>query len=143
MTNKFQHPALNLQEIKPIIFTALSKKYFYMKMLIVKYVLEQGKGPLNPFMSFDYYLADTVDRNIIRNANNNLVRLADELWVFGTISDGIIAEIKQVRDTGKPIKYFRIVDDRTIEEVSLEHMVFEEDLEQYKQELVETPGMEG
>jgi len=85
-----------------------------MRMFIVKFVLEQGKVPLNPFMSFDYFLLDTVDRDIIRNANNNLVALADELWVFGSISDGVMAEIKQVRTRGKIVRYFKIVNDREI-----------------------------
>jgi hypothetical protein len=132
---EFKHTAMNLQEKKAVIFTALSKKYFYMRMFIVKYVLEQGKVPINPFMSFDYYLADMVDRDTIRNANNNLVGLADELWVFGTISDGIIAEIKQVKESGKLIKYFQITNDRDIKEITTDELVFEDGLDQFKDEI--------
>ncbi|MFZ1735452.1 MAG: hypothetical protein WAU31_00790 [Candidatus Moraniibacteriota bacterium] len=126
---------MNLQKKKPIIFTALSKKYFYMRMLIVKYVLENESVPINPFMSFDYYLADTVERNIIRNANNNLVALADELWVFGSISNGVMAEIRQVQNMKKPIRFFTIENDQDITEISRDRLVFEDGMEAFKKEL--------
>ncbi len=131
----FFHPAMDLQEKKPIVFTALSKKYFYMRMLIVKYVLENESVPINPFMSFDYYLADTVERNIIRNANNNLVALADELWVFGSISNGVMAEIRQVQNMKKPIRFFTIENDQDITEISRDRLVFEDGMEAFKKEL--------
>lgn len=132
---KFSHPAMSLQEKKPIVFTALSKKYFYMRMLIVKYVLENGCVPINPFMSFDYYLTDTVDRNIIRNANNNLVAIADELWVFGSISNGVMAEIRQVSDIKKPIRFFSIENDRDIAEIQNDKLLFEDGMGSFKEEL--------
>jgi len=126
---------MSLQEKKPIVFTALSKKYFYMRMLIVKYVLENGCVPINPFMSFDYYLTDTVDRNIIRNANNNLVAIADELWVFGSISNGVMAEIRQVSDIKKPIRFFSIENDRDIAEIQNDKLLFEDGMGSFKEEL--------
>ena len=126
---------MSLQEKKPIVFTALSKKYFYMRMLIVRYVLENGCVPINPFMSFDYYLTDTVDRNIIRNANNNLVAIADELWVFGSISNGVMAEIRQVSDMKKPIRFFSIENDRDIAEIQNDKLLFEDGMESFKEEL--------
>ena len=135
MSEEFSHPAMSLQEKKPIVFTALSKKYFYMRMLIVRYVLKNGCVPINPFMSFDYYLTDTVDRNIIRNANNNLVAIADELWVFGSISNGVMAEIRQVRAMKKPIRFFSIENDRDIAEIQNDKLLFEDGMENFKEEL--------
>lgn len=132
---KFSHPAMNVQEKKPIVFTALSKKYFYMRMLIVKYVLENGCVPISPFMSFDYYLADTVERNIVRNANNNLVAIADELWVFGSISNGVMAEIRQVQSMKKPIRFFAVENDRDITEIQNNKLLFEDGMENFKEAL--------
>lgn len=131
MKNTFNHRALNLQGKKKIVFTALSKKNFYMRMLIVKFVLEQGCVPINPFTSFDYYLLDTVDRDIIRNANNNLVALTDELWVFGAISDGVFAEIKQSTEQGKVIRYFSITNDKDIKEISNKELEYEKDMKKF------------
>ena len=130
----FDHPAASLNEKKTIVFTAMSKKYFYMRMLVVKYVLEMGCVPINPFMSFDYFLVDTVDRDIIRNANNNLVALADELWVFGSVSNGVMVEIKSVSQKGKLVRFFAITDDREISEISKEELPFEDGMEQHKNE---------
>lgn len=138
MSATFSHNAINLQNKKPIVFTALSKKYFYMRMFVVKYVLEQGKVPINPFTSFDYYLLDVVDRDTIRNANNNLVATADELWTFGTISNGVMAEIKQALKQGKPVRYFSIENDKDIREVSLDDLVFEDGMERFKEELLKS-----
>lgn len=126
---------MNVQEKKPIVFTALSKKYFYMRMLIVKYVLENGCVPISPFMSFDYYLADTVERDIVRNANNNLVAIADELWVFGSISNGVMAEIRQVQSMKKPIRFFAVENDRDITEIQNNKLLFEDGMENFKEAL--------
>lgn len=128
----FDHPAAGLNEKKSIVFTAMSKKYFYMRMLVVKYVLEKGSVPINPFMSFDYFLVDTVDRDIVRNANNNLVDIADELWVFGSVSDGVIVEIKRALQKGKSVRFFSITDDREISEISKEKLTFEDGMEKYR-----------
>jgi hypothetical protein len=127
----FDHPAANLNEKKSIVFTAMSKKYFYMRMLVVKYVLGKGCVPINPFMSFDYFLVDTVDRDIVRNANNNLVDIADELWVFGSVSNGVLVEIKRVMQQGKSVRFFAVTNDREISEISKEQLAFEDGMEQY------------
>lgn len=128
----FSHPALSLSEEKKLVYTALSKKFFYFRYHIVKYVLEQGMVPLNPFTSFDYFLLDTVERDCVRSANNTLVRRADELWVFGDVSDGVLAEIQQAKQQAKPTRYFKIVESRFIEEIQLAQVIFEEDVATFR-----------
>lgn len=124
----FSHPALSLSEEKKLVYTALSKKFFYFRFHIVKFVLEQGMVPLNPFTSFDYFLLDTVERDCVRAANNTLVRRADELWVFGDVSDGVLAEIQQAKRQAKPIRYFKIVESRFIVPVEPSEVTLEEGL---------------
>jgi len=75
----FKHKASKLQEEKKVIFTAQSCKNFHQRMLICKYVFEQGAIPVNPFNVFGYYLYELVDRDLARNGNNNLMRKCDEL----------------------------------------------------------------
>jgi len=118
-----------------LIYTAISKHYFYFRMHISKFVLEQDCVPLNPFMIFEYFMLDTINRNIIRNANDNLVKRADELWVFGPISDGVLAEIMLAKQMNKPIKYFTIINSKEIKEIQKDEVEFEKDLEKYKDEL--------
>ncbi len=122
-------------ENKLLIYTAFSKHYFYYRMFISKYVLEQDKVPLNPFMLFDYFLTDSVNRDLIRNANNNLVAKADELWVFGPVSNGVLAEIKIAESLNRPIKYFTIEKPHEIREIEKKDVILEPDVELLRHEL--------
>lgn len=79
MGDWFSHKALDLQQTKPLVYTAMSKHFSHFKQHISKFVLEQGWVPLNPFMVFDYFFLDTIDRNIVREANNNVVLKSDEI----------------------------------------------------------------
>ena len=115
MTSK--HCALSLKPQKIVVFTAMSKKLFYMRYFVVKYALDNGVVPINPFTSFDYFLLDSVDRDSVRQANNTLIDRSDELWVFGDISDGVEAEITLSQKAGKPIRYFVIENDKDIIEI--------------------------
>ena len=91
-----------------LIFTAQSKNYFYCKDVICQYVLNKGMLPINPFMVFGYFLNDRVERDIIRQGNNQLIQMCDELWVFGPIADGVLFEIALAKQTGKPVRYFKL-----------------------------------
>ena len=70
----FDHVALQLENDRKIVFTAMSKHYFYFRMFVCKFVLEQHMVPLNPFMVFDYFLLDTIDRDEVRSGNNTLLK---------------------------------------------------------------------
>ena len=100
-----------------LIYTAFSKKLFYFRVHISKFVLEKNGVPLNPFMIHEYFLLDTVGRDKIRESNNTLVSRADELWVFGEISNGVASEIKLAKKQQKPIRYFTIIDSKKIKEI--------------------------
>ncbi|MBS3162897.1 hypothetical protein J4467_03145 [Candidatus Woesearchaeota archaeon] len=128
----FNHIALEQKEQMPIAFTALSKRNFFMKEQICTFTLKQGYTPLNPFQAFGYFLNDTVDRNIIRRANNTLVGIAAELWIFGEVSDGVLAEIKQAKEQRKPIKYFKIIESKTFQQIPKEEVVMEDDVSMHR-----------
>jgi hypothetical protein len=118
MKKDFSHPALNVQKDKPLVYTAMSKHLFYYRMFISVFVLEQGGVPLNPFMVFDYFLLDAVGRDVVREGNNNLVKRCDEIWVFGAVSNGVLAEVKIANEQRKPVRYFAIEDSRKIVETT-------------------------
>jgi len=80
-------------------------------------------------MAFDYFLNDRVDRDLIRRANNQLIALCDELWVFGDIANGVMFEILLAKNLEKPIRYFTIATRSSeIVEVSLKDLPFEAEL---------------
>ncbi len=131
----FNHKALNLKKNRSLVYTAMSKHFFYFRMHISKYVVEQHKVPLNPFMIFEYFMLDSVDRDLVREGNNNLVIRADELWVFGPVSNGVLAEIKIAKGMNKPIKYFKIEKPHKIISISKEEVEMEEEVKGFKPEL--------
>ena len=120
----------DLLEVRPIVFTAQSKHFFYCCDVVCEYVFKSGCIPLNPFRAFGYFLGDRVDRNDVRVGNNNLIRLADELWVFGTsIADGVLFEIEYARDLGRNVRLFTVGNRLTdIHEVTVDHLQFENQL---------------
>ena len=133
---QFQHKAIEHQEEKPIVFTAQSCKNFHQRMLICKYVFEKGAVPVNPFNLFGYYLYELVDRDIVRNGNNNLLKRCDEIWVFGEVSDGVLAEIEIFKGLGRPIRYFDISSlPDSIVEISKEQVVLEDEVKGLKSHL--------
>ena len=135
MTSNFKHKALNLDEKTKIIYIAMSKHSFYFRRHAVKFILEQGYAPISPFGIFDYFIADSVDRDLVRKANNNLIRVSDGLWVFGPISDGVLAEIKIFKKTGKPIRYFQIIGNKDVREISKNNIEFENDIKKFSNEI--------
>jgi len=92
----------------PIVFVAFSKRNFFWRDHIVKYVLESGKVPVCAFVMFDYFLADTLPRDVLIDANNDLIRRSDELWVFGEVSNGVKMEIDLAKSLQKPVRFFAI-----------------------------------
>ena len=68
---------------RKVIFAAMSKNSFYMREHIIKFILEKGFTPTCAFMMYSYFLLDTVERDFLLSANNELIRRSDELWVLG------------------------------------------------------------
>lgn len=110
-----------------LIYPAFSKKLFYFRAHISKFVLEKNGVPLNPFMIHEYFLLDTVDRDKIRESNNTLVARADELWVFGEVSNGVAAEIALAKKLEKPIRYFTVIESKEIKEIGEKDAIWEKE----------------
>lgn len=131
--NELDHAAKGLQQDKKVVFTAQSCKKFHQRMLICKHAFEQGAVPVNPFNLFGYFLYELVDRDLVRCANNNVLKRCDELWVYGEISDGVLAEMQMFKESGKPMRYFEISNlPAEVREISKDEIVFEDDVKQHK-----------
>ncbi|MEZ4104430.1 MAG: hypothetical protein R3B60_04045 [Candidatus Paceibacterota bacterium] len=133
--NSFSHQALELKEEWPLVYTAMSKHLFYYRMFISKYVLEQSAVPLNPFMVFDYFLLDAVDRDLVRQGNNSMVGRSDEIWVFGPVSNGVLAEVQIAKEQGKPVKYFKIAKPHTIIPIDKSEVEMEDEVREFRESL--------
>lgn len=130
------HPRLRFKKQYPLIYPAYSKRNFFLHMYISRYCLNKRVVPLNPFMLFMYFIGGSVAKDLVYQANNNIVRICDEVWVFDDISDGVLAEIKLKRDAGQPVRYFCSTADYPIgfRESSWKTMPFEDPgLEQFRE----------
>lgn len=87
-------------------------------------------------MIYDYFLLDSVDRDLIREGNNNIVRKCDEIWVFGPISNGVLAEIKIAQKSNKTLRYFKIEKPHDIIEISAKEVDMEDEVKEYKNEIL-------
>lgn len=110
-----------------VAFTAQSKAFFYCRDAVCEFTFNRGYLPVNPFRIFDYFLGDRVERDIIRNGNNEMISRCDELWVFGPISDGVLFEIARCKQLSIPIRFFTIATKANeIKEITkIEELVFE------------------
>ena len=63
------------------------------------------------------------------------MKRSDELWVFGPISNGVLAEIQIAKQMKKPIKYFKIEKPHKIVEISKEQAEMEEEVKGFKSNL--------
>lgn len=99
----------NFTTKKKVVFASMPKDNFYLREFIIKFILEQGHTPLCAFMMFSYFLLNAAGKEDLIEANNDLIRRSDELWVFGPFlsqSQGVISEIKLARQLGLPVRYF-------------------------------------
>lgn len=124
-----EHPARKLHDRWSVVFTAHSAHTAFMKHHICRFVLEQKYVPINPFMSFEYFLLDTVPRDVVRRANNSYIHIVDEVWTFGVIADGIFEEIRLAKKLGKRIRHFSLGKTiASIKELKVGELKYEEDV---------------
>ncbi len=102
------HPRLRFNKTYPVVYSAYSKHNFYWQMHISQFCLEHKVIPLNPFMLFRYFLGDSVPREEVYRANSDIVRMCDELWAFGEVSDGVLDEITLKKHLGGKVSYYKL-----------------------------------
>jgi hypothetical protein len=102
------HPAEQLFQRVPVVFTAHSAETAYLRERICAFVLARGAVPVNPWMVGGYFLYGLVDKDLVRRANNNLLMRCDELWVFGAPTDGVDVEIAWAVEHGVPVRRFAL-----------------------------------
>ena len=52
----------------------------------------------------------TVDKDVVREAMNNLLSRSDEVWVFGRLSLGVKVQVGIAKRLNKAVRYFDISD---------------------------------
>ena len=127
------HIKVSPTQSRKVVFAAQSKQSFYCRNAVCEYIFNHDCIPVNPFRIFGYFLDDRVDRQLVRNGNNEMISRCDELWVFGQISDGVLFEIALCRRLGKPVRYFTIAAiAKEIKELKPEELVFEPEVHKHQ-----------
>ncbi|MGH7666118.1 MAG: hypothetical protein ACREN1_02225 [Candidatus Dormibacteria bacterium] len=99
-----------LRRPKALVYVAMSNRSFFWRQQLTKFVLDEGRVPITPFMMFDYYLLHTVPKELVREAMNNLIARCEEMWVFGALSLGLKVQVGIAKRMRKPVRYFDISD---------------------------------
>ena len=99
-----------LRRPRKVIYVAMSNRNFHWRMHVTKFVLDEGCVPVNPFMLFDYYLLHTVNKEVVREAMNNLIAKCDEVWVFGQMSLGVKVQVGIAKRMKKPLRFYDLAD---------------------------------
>ncbi len=97
-----------LRRPKRLVYVAMSNRNFFWRQQLTKYVLDEGRVPVTPFMLFDYYLLHTVPKDLVREAMNNLIARCEEMWVFGDMSLGLKVQVGIAKRMRKQVRYFDI-----------------------------------
>ena len=75
-------------------------------------VIDDGYMPIASHLLYPQILddADPVQRELGLSFGLSLLRICDEVWVFGEISSGVSKEIEEAKRLKKQIRYFEEVD---------------------------------
>lgn len=120
---------MNTKEKLKVVYTSYSKRNFYAREMISAYVLDNDYLPLNPFTNWNYYMSDMVDREKVTRANNNLIYLSQELWMFGEISDGCLLELELAMSKNIKIRFFTVGKTiKDIYQIDMNDIKFEDDV---------------
>ena len=73
-----------------------------------RYVIGQGYMPIASHLLYPQILndSDPAERELGLLFGLALLRLCDEVWVFGEKSPGVLQEIEEAKKLNKPIKYY-------------------------------------
>ena len=77
-----------------------------------RFAVNEKVIPIVPQIMLDGVLDDNCEpeRNKALEIGRALLSKCDEMWVFGTISPGVVQEIKEAKWLNKQIRYFKGVD---------------------------------
>jgi len=121
--NKDNYQKYESAEFKNVFFSIPSSLFYY-RADISTFALEQNICPLNPYMNFDYNIFNSVPKETVKIASNNLVKKSDEVWVFADnfhgLSDGVLSEIKLAKESEKPVKFFKLPEFKEIKDITVD-----------------------
>jgi hypothetical protein len=71
-----------------------------------RFVIEQGGVPINPILNLNGVIEEETGRELAMYLDIRILEKADELWVFGMPSAGMLLEIEAAERMMLPIRTF-------------------------------------
>ena len=117
------------QTHRKMVYVTHSKSWYYAKEIVMQFAIEQGVAAVNPFMNYGFYMNGSVEKDGVVECCHQLIRTADELWVFGPISEAILTDIAVAVMEGKEVHFFSISEHKSeIHELQMEDIIFEREV---------------
>lgn len=114
---------------RKFVYATHSRNWFYVREAVTQFAVEQGAAVVNPFMNYGFYLNGAVKKDEVDECCHQLIRSADELWVFGPISEAILTDIVVAVMEGKNIRFFSVSERSSeIHELREEDISFEREV---------------
>lgn len=114
---------------RKIVYVTHSKSWFYARSAVMQFAVKQGAAAVNPFTNYGYYLNGAVEKDDVIECCHQFIRLSDELWVFGPVSDAILTDIAVAVMEGKSVHFFSISEHVSeIHELQMEDIIFEREV---------------
>lgn len=74
-----------------------------------RFAVAKGHIPLAPHLYFPQFLSESSERETAFRMNFELLKLCEEIWVFGDdLSEGMVLELSRAMTLYKTIRYFTI-----------------------------------
>lgn len=71
-----------------------------------RFVIEQGGAPINPILNLCGVIDEETGRDVAMAIDLRLLEKADELWMFGCPSEGMLMEWDAAKLYGLPVRRF-------------------------------------
>ena len=72
-----------------------------------RFAVGKGRIPLAPHLFFPQFLSESSERDVAFRMNFELLKLCDEIWVFGDeLSEGMVLELSRAKTLCKTIRCF-------------------------------------
>ncbi|MDY2629127.1 MAG: hypothetical protein SOW08_12585 [Lachnospiraceae bacterium] len=115
--------------LRKMVYVTHSKSWFYAREVVMQFAVKRGVAPVNPFMTYGFYMNGKVERDEVIECCHQLIRTSDELWVFGPVSEAILTDIAVAVMEGKEVHFFSISENASeIRELQLEDIIFEREV---------------
>lgn len=111
----------SLYSNKKIVYAMINRMKEYNENEILYFCFNSDAAPVLSYNTMEYI--NMIEEDIVLRANNNLMRIADEIWVFGKVSEEMLSDLDYAMHVKKRIRFFSI--SGSIQEIDISDIEFD------------------